>query len=76
VGKRIALWGKKLAAKPRNLTLINLPTYTPTLRARNSTGGSSASRTGYGAATLNAAGDVNARYGQDPGLGFYTHVSD
>jgi TnpA family transposase len=23
-----------------------------------------------------AAGDVNARYGQDPGLGFYTHVSD
>jgi TnpA family transposase len=22
------------------------------------------------------AGDVNARYGQDPGLGFYTHVSD
>lgn len=23
-----------------------------------------------------AAGDVNARYGHDPGLGFYTHVSD
>jgi hypothetical protein len=23
-----------------------------------------------------AAGDVNARYGADPGLGFYTHVSD
>ncbi|MCW3476285.1 Tn3 family transposase [Limobrevibacterium gyesilva] len=23
-----------------------------------------------------AAGEVNARYGQDPGLGFYTHVSD
>lgn len=23
-----------------------------------------------------AAGDVNARYGPDPGLGFYTHVSD
>ena len=23
-----------------------------------------------------AAGDVNARYGNDPGLGFYTHVSD
>lgn len=24
----------------------------------------------------NAAGEVNARYGPDPGLGFYTHVSD
>ncbi len=24
----------------------------------------------------NTAGDVNARYGNDPGLGFYTHVSD
>jgi hypothetical protein len=24
----------------------------------------------------NTAGDINARYGQDPGLGFYTHVSD
>lgn len=23
-----------------------------------------------------AAGDINARYGHDPGLGFYTHVSD
>ncbi len=23
-----------------------------------------------------AAGDINARYGADPGLGFYTHVSD
>ncbi len=23
-----------------------------------------------------AAGEVNARYGHDPGLGFYTHVSD
>ena len=23
-----------------------------------------------------SAGDVNARYGQDPGPGFYTHVSD
>lgn len=23
-----------------------------------------------------AAGEINARYGQDPGLGFYTHVSD
>lgn len=23
-----------------------------------------------------AAGEVNARYGHDPGLGFYTHISD
>ena len=23
-----------------------------------------------------AAGEINARYGHDPGLGFYTHVSD
>jgi hypothetical protein len=22
------------------------------------------------------AGEINARYGHDPGLGFYTHVSD